>query len=114
MNRPCGAVQLEIEALYDEKSGPAFRCDLLSKTSCDDACDDAEMFARHELASYRDSAAVTVHWSDADGTASKAEGRVLRVSAAAQVVATGVCVVPDCLQPWEKGRAQGLTFSMTK
>ena len=110
-NRPCGAVQLQLEALQNEASGPVFRCEMLANTTCEDACDHEQLFARHEPASYRESAAATVHWSTDDGAAAKVDGRVVRVDEKAAPVATGVCVVPGCGEAWDDDRPHGRTFS---
>ena len=108
-NRPCPDVQREVEALQNAEPGPMFRCEMLSKTTCDAACDHVQLFARHELAMYRETAAVTLHWMSADEGMSKLEGKVVRAAATAKPVPTGVCVVPDCENAWPGKYTSGCT-----
>jgi len=111
-DRLCGAVQREVEAFQNEDSGPAFRCDMLSVTTCEDTCDDKQLFARHDLALYCEGADVTVHWSVADDNSmTKIDGTVLCTKTKATLPKTGCCVVPGCLEAWEADRPQGRVFS---
>ena len=68
--------QREIEALQNQESGPLFSFEMLSNTLCHGACDHKQRSAWHELALYRESAAVTVHWTCED-IASKIDGRIV-------------------------------------
>ena len=68
-----------------------------------------QLFARHELAMYRETAAVTLHWVSADESMSKVEGKVVRAAVMAKPVLTGVCVAPDCENSWPAKHTSGCT-----